>query len=104
MSSEEVTPVVDNFLQTTVTQHTDQISDLKGDVKEISNRVGLLERHAAVTDERFNTLMGDVGEIKGDSKWVRRMLTKVMVGSVVGGIISAVVGFIAAVLLIPPTP
>ncbi|NGP46920.1 hypothetical protein G4V62_19035 [Bacillaceae bacterium SIJ1] len=91
MAKEEGELVNDEFLQRTVERHQDDLQQLKLDVKDLDNRADKMERRLDVHDVHINTLNESLGEIRDDTKWIRRMLTKIVVGAVVTAVIGTVI-------------
>lgn len=67
------------------------IQELKQDRKKMKEDIKDLQFSDLTQNNEINTLKESLGDIKDDTKWIRRMITKAIVTAVIAGIIGGVI-------------
>jgi peptidoglycan hydrolase CwlO-like protein len=82
MGEKDVEPV--NFLERTVEKHGEDIDNLKDEVGELKGQV---KSH----DQAIGQINKVLDAIQGDTRWLRRTITKAFITTLITGLIGGVI-------------
>lgn len=70
------------------------IQELKSKQDTMQSDIHKLQLNDGLQDKEISTLHATLSSIQDDTKWIRRMITKSIVGAIITGVIGGVIAFL----------
>jgi DNA-binding transcriptional regulator GbsR (MarR family) len=80
-----------NFIEQTVQRQQREIDDTKSDIKQIKGEIGELKTTTKMHDVSIDNITTTLDDIKEDTKWLRRTITKAFISTLITGLIGGVI-------------